>query len=67
MLNDEHELVREESLNTLKLVGDLPMFKEDLLTLLMCLREKKTNMRRLVYQALSVAHLTDKSLLLILV
>lgn len=30
MLNDEHELVREEALQTAKELKDLPLVKEDL-------------------------------------
>lgn len=40
--------------------------KEDLLTLLMCLKEKRTNLRRLVYENLSQASIGDVSLILIL-
>jgi hypothetical protein len=40
--------------------------KEDLLTLLMCLKEKRTNLRRLVYENLSSISIHDVSLILIL-
>jgi hypothetical protein len=40
--------------------------KEDLLTLLMCLKEKRTNLRRLVYENLSQMSIGDVSLILIL-
>lgn len=38
MLNDEHELVREEALRTSKALRVLQLGKEDLTTLLMCLK-----------------------------
>jgi hypothetical protein len=63
MLNDEHELVREEALQTAKSLKDMPLAKEDLSTLLMCLREKRTNLRRLVYENLSLIRLNDISLI----
>lgn len=40
--------------------------KEDLLTLLMCLKEKRTNLRRLVYENLAQISISDVSLILIL-
>ncbi len=49
MLNDEHEIVRESALQTAKALQDLPLARDDLETLLMCLKEKRTNLRRLVY------------------
>lgn len=40
----------------------MPLGKEDLSTLLMCLREKRTNLRRLVYENLSLVRINDISL-----
>jgi hypothetical protein len=66
MLNDEHELVREEALQTAKGLKNLPLAKEDLETLLMCLKEKRTKLRRLVYENLSLISINNVSLILLL-
>ena len=49
MLNDEHEIVRAEALMATKYLKDQYLGQEDIDTIMMCLREKRTTIRKYVY------------------
>lgn len=67
MLNDEHEVVREETLISSLHLRNQELVREDLETILMCLREKRANMRKYVYKTLAIVLLKDPNLLLLII